>query len=206
MDRVRIYGRSELKTNDAVDGGSIVIPEYARTHNNQGFWKSKADKEIVRLKVSLGNYYDETLIQISELANDDYTDNYDAFKHFSWNYLVPQIFTMNDERTANMSINSFNMTEFRKIIPLGYKFAQSGEYEINITENTVKETFVIIKDIETENLTLVSENDNYTITASNDFTINHIELILEKNLAPQIVDLLDDVQIDEYSTFKFVIP
>ncbi|MBN2891576.1 MAG: right-handed parallel beta-helix repeat-containing protein, partial [Bacteroidales bacterium] len=195
-----------IKTNDAVDGGSVVIPEYARTHNNQGFWKSKADKEVVRLKVSSGNYYDETLIQVSELASDDYMDNYDAFKHFSWNYLVPQIFTMNNDRTVNMSINSFNLDEFRKILPLGYKFAQAGEYEISITENTAKETFVIIKDIETENMTLVSEDDNYVITPSNNLTTDHLELILEKNLAPQIVDLLSDVQIDEFSGFKFVIP
>ncbi|MBN2779237.1 MAG: right-handed parallel beta-helix repeat-containing protein [Bacteroidales bacterium] len=195
-----------VKTNDQVDGGSITIPEYARTHNDQAFWKSPEDVQYIRLKVTSGDYYDESLIMLNELAYDEFDDRYDAFKHFSWNPTVPQIFSMSEERDVKYAINCFNFDDFQRVIPLGFKFATAGNQVIEFTENTVENTYIIMHDVINEEYTLMPKGESYIIETDNQLALTKLELILEKNVAPVIINDLHEYEVYEDVEFKFSIP
>ncbi len=196
-----------IKTNDQVDGGSITIPNSARTHNDQLFWKNENTSEVIRLKVESGNYYDESLIVINDLASNDYMDNFDAFKHFSWNSNVPQVFSMIEDRTVNLAINTFDLPDdFRKIIPLGYKFPNAGQYDIKFTENNISNAFIIMHDNDNDIYTLMNNKEVYSVDVTNEINFERLELIIEKNVSPKIVSNIRDVQIEYNTEFSFSIP
>ncbi len=193
-----------IKTNDATDGGSLLIPEFARTHNDQNFWKKQKNKDqLIRLKVNYSNYFDETLIKINEFASDNFDDNFDAYKHYSWNNQVPQIFTLNKEKNLNYAINSFPFNKFRKEIPLGYIFPQSDVYIIKITENTLKSTFIILRKNNKESLI---KDEFFNIEANDSLTTDKYELVLEKNVAPVIEYQIQDKIFGVNEDFCFSIP
>jgi len=184
-----------VKTTDLVDGGNLLILKSARVHNDQLLWKGDVSTGSLKLKVKSGVYYDETLIKFNEMANDSFDDKYDAYKHFSWNYNVPQIYTLNDSKTIKLAINSFSNEQFRKVIPLGYKFVVAGEQSLSVEENSMNNTFVIIHDLYSESYQLINQGDVYTFDVSSELTNDKLELILENNVAPQIDYALENKEV-----------
>ncbi len=194
-----------IKTNDQTNGGNLTIPATARTHTSQGFWK-KSDNEMLKLKVAFNDYSDETAIVFNENANDNFDDNFDAFKHFSWNPVVPQIFSMSNDRTLKMAINSFYMSDFQKVIPLGLKFSQAGNQTISIEQNSLSGVFVIMHNLHSGDYKLLNDDNFYQFDAGDTLALNQLELILEKNVAPSIVNILPDEVVYEGESFEFSLP
>ncbi len=196
-----------VKTNDQTNGGSISILASARVHNDQGFWKNEDDEpQILRLKVVDNDYFDETVIKFDDRANNSFDDNFDAFKHFSWNYVVPQIFSLSDDRRVKLAINTFNFNVARKVIPLGYKFNTVGHKTISIDENNLGNVFIIMHDIKFDTYSLMNKKDKFEFDIDNNLNFDRLELILEQNVAPEIVKRLNDYETYTKTDITFSLP
>lgn len=124
-----------------------------------------ATADALRIKIAKGTYSDETVIRFIAGATADFDGSYDAWKLFSFNPSVPNLFTKSsagDELAINTMpafVSSITMEAFLKISTAG-TYTISAE-ELEMFSGGVK---IILKD-------LVS-NQLYDLRTSNTYTIN----------------------------------
>ena len=112
--------------------GTLNMNHDVMVHNNTPFLKhSDVNMDnIIRLEVSNSNFADETVIQISEAATEEFDEEFDAHKLFSFNQAAPQIYS-----TANnfMAVNGLpvNTTE----VQIDVRGANATDMTISLTEN-----------------------------------------------------------------------
>jgi len=125
-----------VKGDATKTSGTLNIGADARVHNNQDYWKSAytTPENFIRIQIKASNNYtDETVIRILNEATFNMDNGTDAYKLFTWNKDVPQIYT-NTINNTEYSVNSIPLFEEKSFsIPL--KAIQTGEkYSLNITE------------------------------------------------------------------------
>ena len=161
--------------------GTLKMDNGVKVHNNVAFLKqveSLIDYQI-RLELSGNSFKDETVILLSEGASEDFDNEIDAHKLFSFNTDVPQIYS-----TANdfMAVNALPLSTAE--IPIDVRGADGSEMEISLTENT-KLGNIFLKDNFT-NIHTNLENETYTFKYISDitdrFTIYFTVVGLENNL------------------------
>ena len=195
-----------VKTDDQTDGGAITIPANARVHNDQDFWKKSFDNEL-KLKITYKNYFDETLIRIDSTATLDYDSYKDAYKQFSWKAEVPQIFTYNPANNVMTAINSLPLTGYRTVVPLGYKYFEDTSATIQLEQNKLKNVFVIAHNVLDKSYTFLKDSGDFIkINAKAGLHLGKMELILEKNVAPQTTQTLQNVEVTAGSDFTVALP
>jgi len=140
-----------VKTDDAVDGGSITMPLISRVHSTQNFWRNEGDNMIqegyIRLKTNVNGSEDELVIRVSSDATSEFDGTLDAYKRYSWNPEMPQIYSMNIERNTEYAINSLPEFSESISIPLGYSINAAGNYFFELNELRVEEVDVFIEDL-----------------------------------------------------------
>ncbi len=196
-----------VKTNDDVDGGTIVIPANARTHKKQNFWKTNPDEkqQYIKLKVSDNNFSDETLIKLNNFAHKNYDFYLDAFKQFSWDSKVPQIYTLTADLHTSLAINNINLKKFRTSIPIGTKFYTSGTKIITVVKNTIKNAFVFIIDTSTDKIYKLYNADSLAINFPDSIQKGRLKLLIEKNLPP-VMSNLKNIEEEENKAFVYSLP
>ncbi|MEA3452591.1 MAG: T9SS type A sorting domain-containing protein, partial [Bacteroidota bacterium] len=191
-----------VKSNDIVDGGVFTIPNYARTHESQDFWKAPKQDNLLKISVTDNNLSDETIIKFVDNIKDDFDTQYDAFKQFSWNNNTPQIFTLNSNKNYKYAINALNSSDKTRVIPFGYKFATTGIKTIKITENSLNSVFITIHNNETDEYFQLLDSNSYSFEITDELNTEKLELILEENIAPYFTTQIPD--LDEYIETDFV--
>ena len=168
-----------VKTNNNT-GGTFSIPLIARVHNTQAFWKDKSTvQNLLRLKTETTKHSDETIIRGLTDATADFDGNYDAYKRYSWNSVVPQIFSLDNYR--EYAINSINLNE-TSIVPLGYYFSEAGEHTISATEINFADYEAYLVDKLTGEEIDLKTKQNYTFTTDAGIITDRLEIRFEKAL------------------------
>jgi hypothetical protein len=109
----------------------LTVQNSARTHLGADVYYKSEINDLLVLKVSGNNRSDETWIHLDENATTGFDGKYDAYKMFTSNGTVPQIFSIADE--LNLALNSLPS----KInVPLGFVCGTSGEYSIKVNQIT----------------------------------------------------------------------
>jgi hypothetical protein len=162
--------------------GTLTIGAAARTHNTQAFWKTNYEtpENFIRLKITANSYSDETVIRLSEGASNDVDNGLDAYKMFTWDTNVPQIYTNSNSNTG-YSINTVNTLSAGSVsIPL--KVIQTGgTYSIQITEFNSSEYKVYLKDnLNNENIQ-IGLDDIFNFVSDETDDAGRYEIIFEKN-------------------------
>ena len=142
-------------------GGTLTNLNTARTHNTQTFWKGDIPENHLKLNVSNGTNTDEMVVRFIDDATIEFDDNYDAFKRFSWNDNMPQIYSYTEHNNRLFAINSLNFTEGQQIIPLGFGTKSAGNYSINILEFNFEGRKVYLDDLLNNEVVLLNENSTY---------------------------------------------
>lgn len=152
-----------VKTDDPVDGGSLTIPISARVHNTQDFWKNSETETSNYLRISTqnGDFSDELIIRVLPDATYNFDSNYDAYKRFSWNDKVPQIYTMNTEKNTEFAINTLPKFDETIKIPLGYSINSSGNFYFELSELNMENVDVYIEDKQNETFNRINEQEKY---------------------------------------------
>ena len=171
-----------IKTDNAA-GGTFTIPNASRVHNLTPFWKESkltSPENIIRLQVNAGNFNDETVMYQSNDATSEFDGDYDAYKRFSWNDAVPQIYSVNSSLQTQFAINAQPINE-NTVIPLGYYFKNSGEHTINVTNINFTGYTVYLLDKLTGNEVDLKKNNSYTFTTESGVIENRLEIHFKKN-------------------------
>ncbi len=167
----------------ATADGTLNIGANARTHNAQGFWKSTytTQDNFIRLKITAENgYTDETVVRFSENATSGTDNGMDAYKLFTWEDYVPQIYT-NAEGSINYSINTLKtFNENSVTIPL--KLIQTGDkYTITVTEFNFKGYKVYLRDNTENRIAELGLNDILYLSSDESDSHGRYDLIFEKS-------------------------
>jgi len=179
--------------------GSVAIPNSARVHSNQDFYKNsnKVSSDLLRFRIEKDDYFDESIVRSLEIASDYRDENIDAYKMFSWNNNVPQIFTKNYNDDLFI-VNSINLISSNKQVPIGIYIGVDGEYSINFTQNTYQNINVYLEDKLDSLLTNVRLNSIYSFYSQTGSFTDRFVLHFNINNAP-LANELANIEIYENS-------
>lgn len=149
----------------------LIVPKAAQVHSSQEYFKDTRETvNALRLKISGNNFSDEALIRFADNATNAFDANLDAYKLFSFNNMVPQVFTLGATlQTINALPSQGASTWSQKMVVLGFSTGASGQYVIEASEmgsftagqvNTIE-----LFDSETQIYIDLMENPVYTFTA-----------------------------------------
>jgi hypothetical protein len=110
--------------------GSVTMTNDVRIANIQSKLKAAAPgNEGFVLSITNGNFRDETIFRLDDNAGYGFDNSFDAYKKFSDNYLVPQIYTTTS-KGDELAINSYPAGVEYAQIPVNVKVARTGTYVI----------------------------------------------------------------------------
>ena len=139
------------ETGDATDNNSMGAPR-----------RSQADRHVLNLVLTNGEYADRTRLVINAKASADYETSCDAAKMMSDELQVPQLYMVDngiryaiDERPLGSGM--FN---------LGMRAGSNGSHTLRLQETAPEGMTVVLTDRETGRQTDLSNGEGYTFTAS----------------------------------------
>lgn len=184
-----------VKALSTGNGQTFSIPNSARVHNDQAFWKEEREElnNYVKLNISKDDYTDETVV----LANEE-TDIV-AYKMFSWDNTKPQLYSATDDKTSLFAINNIQKVETNKTVPLGVYTGCYDEYTISMTENTFSNVHIWLEDVENNVFTNLTNLGSYTFTNDSELDNDRFVLHFGINNPPyQILEISNQIT----STYK----
>lgn len=170
----------------------LTIPSDARIHDEQNWYKNAGDSEntlILKLSGGDNSFYDITQVIMSENATMEFDAEFDGHKLFGA-ASAPQLYTLsasNEFLTDNNIPNSQNEI----LIPMNFRVATQGEYNINVELNSIEsENNIYLEDLATGVLTNLTTTNSYTFAASEQDNANRFMLHLNSTTA--IDDLVNN--------------
>ena len=199
-------GQGFFVKSDNAAGGTFTVPNAARVHYAQPFWKGdkpKSPDNLIRFQLDDNQYSDEMVVYFMDEATSEFDGDYDAYKRFSWNPDVPQIYTLNNDKNTEFAINSSKLN-LSQTIPLGYKVATTNEYTIKVTELTsMNFDYIYLEDLNTGTLVNLFEQSEYSFIPENTEIDNDRFLLhFGMNQAPTVVNQVSNQQTLEDDLFS----
>jgi hypothetical protein len=132
----------------------------------QTFMKNGADQLVLRL--SSDTFFDETTILLNETSVPEH-DFFDATKYFSFDPLVPQLYSQSTDG-RKLAINSMDAVSESTVIPLSIKVQGSSIMAVQLTETgaTFEGQEIVLHDVLTNTLHKLSEEPTYSFLANSD--------------------------------------
>jgi hypothetical protein len=148
-------------SNEAV---LALQPAHQVHTTTQTFMKSGEDRLALRL--TGGEYYDETRIMINETSIPEH-DFYDASKLFSFDPQVPQLYSLATDGWK-LAINSMDAVSESTVIPLSIKVQGSSIMSIQLTETegAFEGQEIVLHDVLTNTLHKLSDEPTYNFMAN----------------------------------------
>ncbi len=171
---------------------SMTIPNSARVHTANGFYKSGEINDgmfTIKITGDANNYSDQLYIGINDETTDNFDNLYDAYKIMGLNE-APQIYAYDKE--TKFSIDLFPDFTGNKLIPLGVRTGVPALYTFHFEniENFNRDIEVYLEDKENGNLVNLRENQEYTFSTTNT-EVNESRFVLHLKNGSMGVD--DDV-------------
>ncbi len=157
----------------SVNNGQLQFTDAARVHNITNFYKTKTNTEIV-LIASGNNFSDETKIIVLPDASADFDTEYDAYKMFSENSMVPFLYSI--AGNTEYAINTVPEISENLTIPLGFSTQTSGNYQIKLDNVSGINLPVYLYDKQLNLIQNLSENNTYSFSFSGGVEKNRFEL------------------------------
>jgi len=115
----------------ATGSGSLGVTNEVRVHNSQAYWKNnKTDFPTLKLTAKGNDYSDEMILRFCDDASDKFDGTFDAFKKFTQNESIPQIYSITNSNDS-LSINTLPKKEEEVVVQVGFCAGESGTYEIS---------------------------------------------------------------------------
>jgi subtilisin family serine protease len=155
-----------IKAN-SINPTLIATTEQVKSAGNATFFRSSSTSSsngIIKLKLSQGSNFDETMIRTNELATENFDNDFDAGKLYSINPNLPNVSSkLNGLAYAINTVYNFNETSE---IPVELKLSQVGEVQLLIegTQNYSNETF--LKDNLSQSLIPINSDTTITIVVT----------------------------------------
>jgi len=188
----------------ATGSGSVGVTNEVRVHNSQAFWKSnKSNDPVLRLTANGNNHSDEMVLRFSDMATDQFDGSLDAYKRFTGNELIPQIYSLTNSNDT-MSINSLPELNGSIIIPVGFVSGVPGTYTINFDGiSSLNQDATIFFEDQKDNI-MVNMRDMSEYTFSYSTSDNNNRFLIHLSDQPVKINNTPDDYFDVYSFNKSV--
>lgn len=147
--------------------GSFNIPNTARTHSSNAFYKTTSTSNVFRMNISDGTHSDEAVVGFYPNALN-ILENYDSEKMFYTNEDVPQTYTLTTD-AVKTAINGQAELTFNeeRIIPLGFATPVSGTFTFAATNLTDFDASISIylEDLQLGIVQDLRQNASYTFSS-----------------------------------------
>jgi hypothetical protein len=121
-------------------------------------------QDVLRVSVNGNGYTDEAIVRFHEEATAGYDVNYDAYKMFSFNNDVPQIYTV-AEGTEEFAINALPSLTEETSVQLNIQVGISGTYTITVNFSDFNyDVRVMLEDTKNGNTIDFRQEMTYTAT------------------------------------------
>ncbi len=133
----------------ATDNGTLGVTNDVRVDETQAYLKKSNDQpnNLLKLRIEKGNYNDEAVVLFYPNATQNFDNEFDAYKMFSYNPDIPELYTT-IQSGSQLAINTLPVILNDTTIPLGFKTEQSGNYTIDAVENTFNDnTSIYLEDL-----------------------------------------------------------
>jgi hypothetical protein len=162
-----------VRVNANIDEGTLALNNSMRSHQSGNVLKSNSDQEIIRLHLSNGSVYDETVIYMHANANND-LDAFDSQKMMDEHH---QLFSL--EAGSKLVLNGIENASVKESVQLGIKIDYSGNYSINANELNTMEN-VVLEDKKVNKLHDLKTNPRYNFTTTQGEDLNRFVLHFNK--------------------------
>ncbi len=151
----------------ASNGATLELDPSLQVHTTEPTFMKSGDDRLV-LRLTSGEYYDETKILLNEASVPDH-DFWDASKYFGFNPQVPQLYTLETDGWQ-LATNSVDAISETTVIPLSIKVQGSSIMSISltVTEGTFEGQEIILHDVLINTLHKLSETPTYNFMANAD--------------------------------------
>jgi hypothetical protein len=185
-----------VRVNANIDEGILALNNSMRSHQNGNVLKSNSDQEIIRLHLSNGSVYDETVIYMHANANND-LDAFDSQKMMDEHH---QLFSI--EAGSKLVLNGIENASVKESVQLGIKIDYSGTYSINANELNTMEN-VVLEDKKENKLQDLKANPRYVFTTTQGEDLNRFVLHFNKTVDQTTSNQLAQNTNDEVRIFAF---
>lgn len=113
-------------------GPVLMVREECKSKDRGAFRSAEANPNYVAIRMSMGDWQDETVLVANETATKSFDRAFDAKKLRSFVTDAPYIATL-DDNGQHLAINSIRMTGDEQIIPIHIEAGVTGVYTIEVT-------------------------------------------------------------------------
>ncbi|MCB2206904.1 MAG: S8 family serine peptidase [Bacteroidetes bacterium] len=146
----------------------LTIPADARVHAAQQFYtpdREETELPLIVLEVQKAAKSDEIWVAFCDSCTEDYNNGFDVYKRFGDVY-SPQFYATENDLILSIDALPY-LSEEGKTIPLGFVAGENGMHEIILKGFAgLEHTDVILEDMLSEELHLISEIPNYSFFAN----------------------------------------
>ncbi|MCD4694918.1 MAG: T9SS type A sorting domain-containing protein, partial [Bacteroidales bacterium] len=187
----------------------LTIPTSERFHMDEPFYKDEQESKYpeIRLSCEIGSYVDETVVIFHPECSSGFDGYYDLAKFYNVSE-APQLYSITEG--DNYAVNFQDPEYIKKIIPIGFTTANSGNYNLQVPSITKfdKNIFILLEDLKTGKTVNLKSFTTYNFDYSTDDNEHRFNLLfLKKNtsisnhkgsLSTHKESLTDDVDIYSY--------
>ena len=145
----------------------ITIPKSQRVHNTTSFYKNEISN-LLTLRASDGDFFQETWIQFIEGSTEGYDNNYDV-RFLSSMFDAPQLYSIVGE--DNLSTNRIPEPDNENIISLGFKSQTETNISIQATgvESFAEYIKILLEDLQENTFVDLRKNSVYSFESKPEY-------------------------------------
>jgi hypothetical protein len=134
---------------------------------------------VLKLKVENGTYSDETFITLAPDATNGFDKSSDAFKLFSFNPLIPQLYSINADLFP-LAIHSLPENEGQREIMIGFKAGSDGSFTLSADglSGFGNRTRISLKDLKTGTTQNLNSDPVYSFSSTISDDANRFLILL----------------------------
>jgi trimeric autotransporter adhesin len=181
-------------------GGGITIPQTARVHSSQDFYKTTVP-DLLTLEIKGNGYCDQMLVHFDQHATEGFDAEYDAFKLFGID-AAPQLYSMIPD--IKLAGNVLSAVEKNPVIQIGLQVGAATTYKLTAgeLESFASGTSFYLEDLLSNKTVKLNDTPVYSFTATPEDVEHRFNLHFNLVGIPEQTAAKKDIQI--YSSQKDV--
>jgi len=130
----------------STSGGTLSMTDAVKVNSKVNF-REASNENVMRVKISNGSRFDETVIRFDEQATNNFDHEFDAEKMYSFDVATPQIFSFSKEN-IDLAISTMNLSNEAVSVKLGYIANAEGNFSLTFNfENFTEGVNVYLEDV-----------------------------------------------------------
>jgi hypothetical protein len=187
---------------------TITMDNSDRVHESLTTYYKDAPliNNVLNIWVEGNNSRDDARVCYYERASMNFDGEYDAYKLFSYNNTIPELYSVTPDNTQ-LAINTLPLSEMYADVTLGFMPGTPGNFTFSADGiNTFsEETYIFLKDLKTGTIQKLNDNPSYSFIATAGDNTSRFVLHFQDATSISNSDLIKDFAIYQEEGFITVL-